>query len=499
MLSQEVTVELLLGDGSNYKSWSISIYNAFMHVDPDLRQIFSRSIFPSNFSQNPSDDELRCLSLNHHACNILVDSLSRSAYFAIMSSDSDLFVNAHDLWTKIKLKFFKSIYTASAPPIACDTNLSKGEEQKRWQPNDESTSPKGSSSSSYKCLIANNDSGDESNNEEEYVDDSEDETSSPQGTFSCIASTDNNDRENETYDVEEEKIRRFYTHLNKEDKALLVKLLRRNKEQGETLLRLEETLIKTNDSLEKMTKEHEELKCSRDDLVQRYDSVLIEQRNNDDTLSCVAQLKMENAMLERQVEVLSHDKLALTEKYDLLSCYHDNIMDRHIMLEVAHKVVIANLNSCEPHSCTRAHLDNISSCANPGYSKESQLLDEHQAAGSKVSAFRPRGLPGPTSKLSLRVPAQMGRRETETQGGENSEGKPAASCCPAPRADALAVGGYKRSRGRERDRGRQAARSPARPPPSYESPGPSFYRRKERVQVYNGGCSSVLTCLAERS
>jgi hypothetical protein len=33
----------------------------------------------------------------------------------------------------------------------------------------------------------------------------------------------------------------------------------------------------------------------------------------------------------------------------------------------------------------------------------------------------------------------------------------------------------------------------------YESPGPSFYRRKERAQVYNGGCSSVLTCLAERS
>jgi hypothetical protein len=34
---------------------------------------------------------------------------------------------------------------------------------------------------------------------------------------------------------------------------------------------------------------------------------------------------------------------------------------------------------------------------------------------------------------------------------------------------------------------------------SYESPGPSFYRRKERVQVYNRGCSSVLKCLAERS
>jgi hypothetical protein len=46
MSSQEVSVELLLGDGSNYKSWSVSIYNAFLHVDPDLRQIFSRSIFP---------------------------------------------------------------------------------------------------------------------------------------------------------------------------------------------------------------------------------------------------------------------------------------------------------------------------------------------------------------------------------------------------------------------------------------------------------------------
>jgi hypothetical protein len=67
-----------------------SIYNAFMHIDPDLRQIF-RSIFPSDISKNPSRVELRCLSLNHHDCNILVDSLSRGAYFAIMSSDNDFF------------------------------------------------------------------------------------------------------------------------------------------------------------------------------------------------------------------------------------------------------------------------------------------------------------------------------------------------------------------------------------------------------------------------
>jgi hypothetical protein len=34
----------------------------------------------------------------------------------------------------------------------------------------------------------------------------------------------------------------------------------------------------------------------------------------------------------------------------------------------------------------------------------------------QLSAFRPRGVPGPTSKLSLRVPAQMGRREMEHKG-----------------------------------------------------------------------------------
>jgi hypothetical protein len=81
----------------------------------------------------------------------------------------------------------------------------------------------------------------------------------------------------------------------------------------------------------------------------------------------------------------------------------------------------------------------------------------------KVSAFRPRGVPGPTSKLSLRVPARMGRRETEHKGGRDSKGKPQPSCCPAPRADALAVVGYKRSRGREREPC-ASARSPARPP-----------------------------------
>jgi hypothetical protein len=116
--------------------------------------------------------------------------------------------------------------------------------------------------------------------------------------------------------------------------------------------------------------------------------------------------------------------------------------------------------------------------------------------------FDPGGVPGPTSKLSPCVPAQMGRREMEHKRGEKQQrGNPRPSCCPAPRSGALAVGGLQASAW-ERERERKpcaSARSPAWPTSSYESPGPSFYRRKERAQVYNGGCSSVLTCLAERS
>jgi hypothetical protein len=62
----------------------------------------------------------------------------------------------------------------------------------------------------------------------------------------------------------------------------------------------------------------------------------------------------------------------------------------------------------------------------------------------------------------------------------------------------LAVGGYKRPRGRERE-SLSVSPSSRAAPLSYEGPGPSFYRCKESVQVYNRGCSNVLTCPAERS
>jgi hypothetical protein len=100
------------------------------------------------------------------------------------------------------------------------------------------------------------------------------------------------------------------------------------------------------------------------------------------------------------------------------------------------------------------------------------------------SVFRPRGVPGLTSKLLLRVPAQMGRRETGHKGGRTVRGNHGLRVVLRPgRMDALAVWGYKRSRGRERERARALCVglfSRAANPP-YESHGPSFYRRKERA------------------
>jgi hypothetical protein len=112
--------------------------------------------------------------------------------------------------------------------------------------------------------------------------------------------------------------------------------------------------------------------------------------------------------------------------------------------------------------------------------------------------FDPGGVPAPASKLSLRVPAQMGRRETEHKGETVRGNHDLVLSC--------AQGGCACSRGlqafaRERERARALCVGPFSRAAtfSYESPGPSFYRCKERAQVYNGGCSNVLTCLAGRS
>jgi hypothetical protein len=47
-------------------------------------------------------------------------------------------------------------------------------------------------------------------------------------------------------------------------------------------------------------------------------------------------------------------------------------MDSHIMLEMAHEVVLTNLKLYQPHICTCTQVETILSCANKYCSQESQ-------------------------------------------------------------------------------------------------------------------------------
>jgi hypothetical protein len=166
--------------------------------------------------------------------------------------------DAHDIWTRIKSKYNESkhvsSYDASTSFSPCETNpLKEVEENERWRPNDESTSSKGLSShfDSHICCVANEKDSGSTNEDEE----------------------------------DERSLMQLYAHLSLEDKAVMLKLLKRAREQSEALHMLEDILTIKMQSFEELTKEHKELKCSYVDLVQRYETISIEQ---DNSLFCIA-------------------------------------------------------------------------------------------------------------------------------------------------------------------------------------------------------------------
>jgi hypothetical protein len=136
---------------------------------------------------------------------------------------------------------------------------------------------------------------------------------------------------------------------------------------------------------DELTKEHEELKCSHVDLVQRYETISIEQ---DNALHCIAQLVNKNTLLKDQVEKLKIENLAFQEKYDMLLCSHENLRDDHIILNIAHEVVIENLKSQQPHSCTCIQIDTILPCANACCPSTSKSSFELEFAGTNDDSYQ---------------------------------------------------------------------------------------------------------------
>jgi hypothetical protein len=212
---KEVTLEILLNDCSNYASWSTSVINAFRTIDPRLEQILDKSIIASNYDKkNIFEEDQRCIRLNYLAFDILGNSLSKEDYHAFIINYNESIHDAHDIWTRIRSKFDESkhvsSYDASTSSSSCETNPLKEEENERWRPNDESTSPKGLSShfnSHIYCVANENESGNTNEDEED-----------------------------------ERSFMQLYAHLSLEDKAVMLKLLNRAREQSEALQMLEGVL-----------------------------------------------------------------------------------------------------------------------------------------------------------------------------------------------------------------------------------------------------------------
>jgi hypothetical protein len=204
---KEVTLEILLSDCSNYDSWASRVLNAFRTVDPRLEQILYKSIIPPSYDKkNTSEEDQRCIHLNYLAYDILSNSLSNEDYRAIISNYNESIHDAHDIWTRIKIKFDESkhdsSFCASTSFSPCETNpLTEEEENERWRPNDEFTSPKGLSShfDSHICCVANENDSRSTNEDEE----------------------------------DERSFMQLYAHLSLEDKAVMLKLLKRVREQSE--------------------------------------------------------------------------------------------------------------------------------------------------------------------------------------------------------------------------------------------------------------------------
>jgi hypothetical protein len=182
-----------------------------------------------------------------------------------------------------------------------------------------------------------------------------------------------NDSGSTNEDGEDERcFMQLYARLSLEDKAVMLKLLKRAK------LVNRNALLKDED--EELTKEHEELKCSHVDLVQRYETISIEQ---DNFLYCIAQLVNRNALLKDQVEKLKVENLAFQDKHDILLYSHETLMDDHIMLNIAHEVVIENLKSQQPHTCTSIQFKTTLPCANACCSSTSKSSFELKFPGTK--------------------------------------------------------------------------------------------------------------------
>jgi hypothetical protein len=112
---------------------------------------------------------------------------------------------------------------------------------------------------------------------------------------------------------------------------------------------------------------------------ERYENLSIEHALVTNSSSSVAQLEKDNIELKAKLDELSSKYNVLQANYVHLKCSHEELVESHIMLELAHEVVITSVKSSQPHShphtCAPSQLNTL--CANKCVSQASQSSIEH--------------------------------------------------------------------------------------------------------------------------
>jgi hypothetical protein len=83
----------------------------------------------------------------------------------------------------------------------------------------------------------------------------------------CCVANENDSGSTNKDEEDERSFMQLYAHLSQENKTVMIKLLKRAREQSKALHKLEDIIITKIQSFEELTKEHEELKYSPVDLV----------------------------------------------------------------------------------------------------------------------------------------------------------------------------------------------------------------------------------------
>jgi hypothetical protein len=117
----EKCVELVLLDGSIYKSWCISSLHNIEAFNLHLLSIVDSSICPPNVTWTIlSEKERKCLKLNAQAICLLTQYLSPNVE-ALISKEHGFLMDAHLLWKYIKEKFSETTTVQNLREADCLT------------------------------------------------------------------------------------------------------------------------------------------------------------------------------------------------------------------------------------------------------------------------------------------------------------------------------------------------------------------------------------------